>query len=399
MTPKPLHALDPFLHPIEDLLHADSDYPARLYRFLAQAVESPFALSINGCWGGGKTTLMLDLQRRFKENGYPVLWFNPWEYEPVDDIVLCFLTRLQLLAKNKLGDAAKELGIFSLTLLTSGLDLAAQMLTRRALSFKNVAEIQEKVRQSMEGRYERDDPIEVLKKDFAHFTRVLGEKHANLPLIVFLDDLDRCLPEKALDLLEALKNLFVVPGASVLFISGIDSHVAKQFIVKRYEGMDPSFAYNYFKKIFNFTVELPPMTPARLHPLGRHRLKRLWRDLPEAELEKLRQTIEKTLSRTSIKSIRQYHNILNSAFFLYAMEPDWFLRKQSLILTLLALKETAPYFYESCRTFARLEPFKNMGALTAVDIHPEPLSNTASNLLENLATVFSDCSVDLFLRV
>lgn len=398
MTLKPLHALDPLLHPVEDLLHAESDYARKLFSFLTDAVESPFALSINGCWGGGKTTLMLDLKKRFEENKYPVIWFNPWEYERTDDIVPCFLIQLQLLARGKLGKAAKEFGIFGLSLLTSGLDLAAQLLTRRALSFKNVAEIEGRVRESLTARYEQENPVEVLKKDFANLTKAIGEKHNNLPLIIFFDDLDRCLPDKALDLLEALKNLFVVPGAWVIFICGIDTHVAKQFIVKRYEGMDKVFAYNYFKKIFNFTVELPPLTSERLRPLGRRRVETLWKGMPRSERETLWETIEETLAETNIKSIRQYYNILHGAYYHYRIDPEWFSGNQFVLMLLLVLKETAPGFYESCRTFARLEPSKLMGALEP-DLYSESLPEDLRPLLETLTTTFTDWSVDLFLMV
>ena len=39
-------------------------------------------------------------------------------------------------------------------------------------------------------------------------------------LIVFVDDLDRCLPEKAIEVLEAIKLFLEVPG--VVFVLGMD---------------------------------------------------------------------------------------------------------------------------------------------------------------------------------
>ena len=52
-----------------------------------------------------------------------------------------------------------------------------------------------------------------------------------------LDDLDRCLPDRALELLESIKNLFVVDNADVIFISGIDTDVVKKFINQKYHNI------------------------------------------------------------------------------------------------------------------------------------------------------------------
>ena len=51
-------------------------------------------------------------------------------------------------------------------------------------------------------------------------------------LIVFVDDLDRCLPEKAIEVLEAIKLFLEVPG--VVFVLGMDREVVERGIEARY---------------------------------------------------------------------------------------------------------------------------------------------------------------------
>ena len=58
---------------------------------------------------------------------------------------------------------------------------------------------------------------------------VLGEGGR---LIVFVDDLDRCLPEKAIEVLEAIKLFLEVPGA--VFVLGMAPDVVERGIEVRY---------------------------------------------------------------------------------------------------------------------------------------------------------------------
>jgi len=60
--------------------------------------------------------------------------------------------------------------------------------------------------------------------------KTLGKKQR---LIVFIDDLDRCMPEIALQVLEALKLYLNVPG--LVFVMGLDPDVIHQVVYKHYE--------------------------------------------------------------------------------------------------------------------------------------------------------------------
>ncbi len=371
MDLKPFYALDPIIHDIPDLLYADSQYLDRLFAFLDSSIQPPFSISVNGNWGSGKTSLMKGMQNKFEEKGYPTLWFNPWEYERADDIVFCFLVELSRFATSKkLKGGATELGVFGLSLLTSGLDLTARLLTNNKLSFKEVNAIQKEVREAIEGRYSKENPVEIIKKDFSKLTRKIAEKHEDHPLVVFLDDLDRCLPDNSLDLLEALKNLFVVPEASVIFISGIDTGVAKQFIIQRYEGLDANFAHNYFKKIFNFTINTPVLTRESFEVLLRTRLEELlpagnpmWTGSDE-EKAALPAYLSGLLVESGVKSIRQAYNILHNWIFALSMNPALML-KHKQYLVLFTIKECWPDFFETCCKLANKKPEERFNALVS----------------------------------
>jgi len=185
MPSKAFYALDPLLHDIPDLLYQeDTEFFDPFVRFLETSVEPPFSLSVNGNWGSGKTTLMQALKKRLEQDGYPVLWFNPWEYERVGDIVFCLLRELTRVCQSDWKIGIEELKIFGLTLMTSGIDLAARMLTNNKLSYKNISELENQAREAL-GEDTKINPVEEVKKEFVELTTKISEKHGGLPLVLF----------------------------------------------------------------------------------------------------------------------------------------------------------------------------------------------------------------------
>ena len=53
-----------------------------LHAFLtAKGTSAPLTISVEGPWGGGKSSLMRAVQRQLQEDGHPTVWFNPWKHE------------------------------------------------------------------------------------------------------------------------------------------------------------------------------------------------------------------------------------------------------------------------------------------------------------------------------
>jgi len=372
----PFYALDPLIHDSGELTCMDSsgntEFTPKLYKFISSAIHPPYSLSIHGSWGAGKTTLMIALQKEFKTNGYPVFWFNPWEFEQVDDILHAFLSQLTRTANKRWDKPIKAAGILGLTLLGTSVDLVARLATGNKLNLKNIDFISEKANEDFkktfeqfEGKYIDQHPLEILRDDFKTFTVEVAKKYDQKPLIVFLDDLDRCLPENALILLEAIKNLFVIKGAKVIFISGIDTHIARQFIIERYKGLDPTFAYNYFKKIFNFTISLPSLSTEKYSELLQVRYDEMISAFSQEELPlNFRTLLTTELSRFlvagGVQSIRQIYNILQSSIFFFLVNPPRIINGHEsydlIYIGLLTLKEGWPDLFDELQKEARRTP-------------------------------------------
>ena len=68
IDPAKLKASDPLLHPhYKDLLHDDNQFIAHVYELVTEYIDPPYAVSIDGSWGTGKTTVMQLLRRRLEK--------------------------------------------------------------------------------------------------------------------------------------------------------------------------------------------------------------------------------------------------------------------------------------------------------------------------------------------
>ena len=114
---------------------------------------------------------------------------------------------------------------------------------------------------------ERVEALEAFRHDF----EALVQRYVRPGfLVVFVDDLDRCLPDKAVEILEAGKLFFEVEGC--IFVLGIDREVIERGIRLKYrdyeqlegEGPPPISGAKYLEKIVQIPFQLPPIDRAAM---------------------------------------------------------------------------------------------------------------------------------------
>jgi formylglycine-generating enzyme required for sulfatase activity len=91
-------------------------------------------------------------------------------------------------------------------------------------------------------------------------------EHARINFVIFIDDLDRCLPEKAVETLELIKTVFNLE--SFAFVLALDEEVVERGIGHRYKdyalaGKKPEMpitGFEYLEKIVHLPFRLPALT-------------------------------------------------------------------------------------------------------------------------------------------
>ncbi|MFA0812007.1 KAP family P-loop NTPase fold protein [Microbulbifer epialgicus] len=188
---------------------------------LLETVEAPLVFAIDSPWGGGKTTFIELWQKYLKEKtkSKACLHLNAWENDFAEDPLLPLLSCFDdwLSDKNnsfssKVKDAWKKVKAFSPALIKSGVSIASRLATLNTLDLGKEYEkvIADAVGNSAETVV---DEYQSKKTSLDLFTQNLNEVVSALPkgqqnLIIFIDELDRCRPTFAIELLERIKHLF-----------------------------------------------------------------------------------------------------------------------------------------------------------------------------------------------
>lgn len=224
--------------------------------------KTPITIGVYGEWGSGKTSLMRmteDLLQ--KKNTVKTVWFDAWKFDKTHDLRVALidavLRRIQKdetiddTLKEKVGDLLKKinwlgLGKIVLSSFLPASSVASQVMDTLITSLsKNPEDIPEK---TLELIGEFEDRFKDVTREY------IGDKGR---LLIFIDDLDRCIPEKAVDVLEAIKLFLHVQGS--VFVIGADKKVIEEGIKQKYDEKSASWGKSYLDKIIQIPVNLPPL--------------------------------------------------------------------------------------------------------------------------------------------
>jgi len=235
------------------------DHIQALSEFI-RTCQTPLTISFQGDWGSGKTSMMNMVRGSFKNHQIETRWFNTWQFaqfQMQDDIAISLLTAfLDELGEsgqkargiaNAVGRmAAKQLGRFvkagtDLTLGFAGdetkgaMDKLHDLIAGRSDSAKQLTNLKEEISLAVE---------EVLKKSNAQ------------RMVVFIDDLDRLVPMRAVEILETIKLFLDVPKC--VFVLAVDYQVVSKGLEAKFGvGMGDLKGKSFFDKIIQLPFNLP----------------------------------------------------------------------------------------------------------------------------------------------
>ena len=224
----------------------------------------PFCIGIYGVWGAGKSSFMKMLEALLKTptevDGVKTAWFNPWKYDTKEELWHAFIQSIIFEmqdSKNfppEMKEKAKELAM-SITLLA----------LRKAITALSVGVITDEDQKSIieifgdkENLYYQH--INKFEDDFASLVKAyVGKTKEGKDgrLIIFIDDLDRCLPENAITILESLKLFF--SHSQCVFVLGMNHAIVEVGIRQRYEKLQMK-GHDYLDKIIQLPFYLPPIS-------------------------------------------------------------------------------------------------------------------------------------------
>jgi hypothetical protein len=237
---------------------------------LIQSSQSPLVLAVNAPWGMGKTTFLKMWRQHLKNEGHLTLYFNAWENDYCADPMVSFISEIEGVIneseispheKSKLKAKYEGVKTNGVKLLKKGIPLAVRLISQGLIDIdketdKVLDNFSEKIAEDQIKEYqEKKESISSFKKRLQEFAEEVfsKEKPNKQPIVIFVDELDRCRPSFAIELLENIKHLFSVPG--FVFVLGIDNEQLAHSVGSIYgSNMDSD---GYLKRFFDLEFKLP----------------------------------------------------------------------------------------------------------------------------------------------
>ena len=249
---------DPFKN---DLL--DRKDPAEILTRLVGSIKGPCALAIDAAWGNGKTTFLRMWSQHLRTQGFTVVKFNAWETDFSGNPFVALSTELTAgLQESADKQLAKQV---------ANTKKAAKELIRRTapgavttgIAFipyigPPLAPVVGKLVKNRLAAYEKaQESVKKFRNVLQDMADMVSKFSENRPLILVIDELDRCRPSYAVELLEVAKHLFSVDH--IVFVLAVNrSELAHSINALYGAGFD---AQGYLHRFFDLDFRLPD--PAR----------------------------------------------------------------------------------------------------------------------------------------
>ena len=288
------------------------------------ACQTPMTIGIQGDWGIGKTSMIGMIKdrldpKRGRPKRYAQLLFNSWHFSLfgqesyltvafIDHLVTAVAETFDVKGGDRLEGARNavkrlfrsvQVGVPGTTIQFQAKDLLEQESSAERVGYIDSASILREFRDRFEGLVEEGLKAKGLDR-----------------LVVYVDDLDRLRPVRALELLETLKNFVEIPGC--VFVLAVDFEVIQWGMAEKFgERVQLSSGKSFFDKI----IQVPFSMPVSSYEIDGYLISLLRevgflgggnRDLDPAERAFLADITEVSIGRNprSIKRVANYAGLL-----------------------------------------------------------------------------------------
>ena len=219
--------------------------------------RAEFAVGIFGGWGSGKTTLMQAVRRRLEAMTACTVWFNAWRYEKDPHLIVPLLDVLQDALRAPQDPPApwararRSRWAVLAVHCSPELTLSVDAIPGFKLDFEPGKFIEKISKNDSSG------PVSFYHAGFALLRKAIDDISGNgaRRVVIFVDDLDRCFPSSALEMLESMKLLFGVRGC--VFVVALDEEIVEKAVAVKYGATADVSGTEYIKKIFQVPFILP----------------------------------------------------------------------------------------------------------------------------------------------
>ena len=248
---------DPFKN---DLLDRKEIEPI-LSQFISSGTGA-FTLALDAPWGTGKSTFLKMWQISLNAKGHQCIYFNAWEVDYATDPLVPMISNISTQidqTKGKTAGLMKKLRKVSSSIAKRTIPAAIKLVTMGIVDAKEIiesvtADTMAHLAEDAITEYEnQQDDINKFNALLSHLSQEIATNEENNKLVIVVDELDRCRPTFAIQLLERIKHLFDVK--SIVFVLGMHLEALAHSVKGVYGGEFD--AKGYLKRFIDFSYGLP----------------------------------------------------------------------------------------------------------------------------------------------
>lgn len=302
--------------------------------------ETPFVYGVLGNWGSGKTSILKLLQNLLENdlrsgysNAIPV-WFNAWEYENETNMLYPLLECIKLDYAERLeaSNLSREFGkcfqeaiaASAFTLGDIGLRVITKALVGEAVKLedveKHIKSIKEHSTEIEKSFNQWTNETRALRTSFKNMLSIYSKEYSNknsskqdnLRFVILIDDLDRCLPETVIGILEKIKNFLSVDKC--IFVLALNPKIVYQGIRIKYHGLEIN-GREYLEKILNYSFYAPEPDAEHIEQYCRLSLEKLVVGSDQEDVRTHFERFGQILRDSRFSNPRKIKRILNHFLF------------------------------------------------------------------------------------
>mgnify|MGYP001349782791 CR=1 FL=1 len=250
----------------------------------------PISIGVFGTWGTGKSTVLAlaETQLKASKPAPLIVKFDAWLYQGFDDAKAALMdvvaaSLLEAAKGNeslvaKVGNFSKRINYFRALGMAAdfGIGMAfgipPGLLTKAGGAIGSLvagtggsydAESLKEVRKEVatgwadlvKPKEEKSPPQEIAKfrEEFSEILRDFG-----CPVVLFIDNLDRCLPTAAIGTLEAVRLFLFLPGTA--FIIAADEDMIRHSVRSHFEDINSRHVTDYLDKVIQVPFRVPQVS-------------------------------------------------------------------------------------------------------------------------------------------
>ncbi|MBW8330714.1 MAG: KAP family NTPase [Prolixibacteraceae bacterium] len=232
---------------------------ANILTSLVGSYADGFVLAINNEWGTGKTTFVKMWQQQLNNQGFKTLYFNAWENDFENGALAALMSELSTLQERGTKSLFKKVLAKGAILTKSAIPIllkaaASKYLDKEVLKelFEGMADNANELLQTQIQEYtSKKEGLKEFRTSLEEFVKKSTE---DKPIVFIIDELDRCRPDYAVDVLEKVKHFFGVPG--IVFVLSIDK-VQLGHAVRGVYGSESLNADEYLRRFIDLEYAIP----------------------------------------------------------------------------------------------------------------------------------------------